>query len=74
MLRENLTPEDLDIAISETENNPYFIAAHVPLKFQKSGQISDVAWRSFWIKNDEGKRVDFVCREFLLPRYVFLKL
>ena len=74
MLQENLASEDLDTAIAESENSPYFTNLSVPLKFQKSGEISGVSWRSFWIKNDEGKRVDFVSREFLYPEYVFYLL
>ena len=70
MLQENLTSENLDVAISETKKAPDFLNIHHALKLQKSGGFPEVNWRSFWIKNDEGKRVDFVSRAFSLPGYV----
>ncbi|KAE9549266.1 hypothetical protein FO519_007516 [Halicephalobus sp. NKZ332] len=65
MLRENLTSEDLDVAISETIKIPSFLNVHLSLKFQKSGGFPEASWRSFWFKNEEGKRVDFIVRKFL---------
>ena len=67
ILRENLTVEDLDVALSETRKIPDFLNVHTALKFQKSGDFPEISWRSFWLKNEEGKRVDFVVREFLVP-------
>ena len=67
ILSENLTPEDLDVAIAETKKVPGFLNVHIALRFQRSGDFPEVSWRSFWIKNDEGKRVDIVVREFLVP-------
>lgn len=74
MLCENLTHEDLDIVISETTKIPDFLNVNISLKFQRFSKFSEVSWRSFWIKNEEGKRVDFVSRELLVPEYVLLKL
>jgi len=69
MLHENLTSEDLDVGISETENIPYVINANRSLKFQKYRTFPEVAWRSFWIRNDKGKRVDLIVRPLLIPEY-----
>ncbi|KAE9550075.1 hypothetical protein FO519_006707 [Halicephalobus sp. NKZ332] len=48
----------------DTEGRPIMM-----MFLKKSGRFPEVAWRSFWIKNEEGKRVDFVSRKFSLPGY-----
>ena len=72
MVQENLTPEDLDLAISETTKVPDFLNANISLKFQRFGGFPEVAWRSFWVKNEEGKRIDFIFRTFIFPGYVLI--
>ena len=72
MVQENLTPEDLDLAISETTKVPDFLNANISLKFQRFGGFPEVAWRSFWIKNEEDKIVHFIFRPFIYPGYAII--
>uniref|UniRef100_A0AC34QUZ5 Glycine N-acyltransferase-like protein n=1 Tax=Panagrolaimus sp. JU765 TaxID=591449 RepID=A0AC34QUZ5_9BILA len=69
MLLENLTNEDLDRAIAETTNYPAFLTLHFCLQNQRCGLFPEVKWRSFWMKNELGQRIDFSSRSYTFPGF-----